>query len=216
MGNEPLSQAESYLERVGLIDAPGVALYSSQDTLRPGPIYLLGLNPGGSAGSTLRDSIELARAGRNAYLDEQWAPGGHLRPSGKAPLQQRIQKLCAEMGLDVRSVPASNLVLTRSTRIATHLGFGPSIPHCFPVHQIFMDAIQPSFLMTFGSINNFRRVMTVTHVENRSAEHGNWQAYRGEAIFGGHKINFGNVPHMSLWASDKRPEVVRWAIQNLV
>lgn len=214
MNDDPLSQAETYLQKAGLIDSPGAVLYSAASTLCPGPIYLLGLNPGGSEGATLRDSIAQSRTGHNAYLDEQWAPGGHLQPMGQATLQRRVQALCAAMGVDTRSVPASNLVFTRSTRTETHLDFSAALPLCLPVHKIFLKAIQPRFLMTFGSIDNFRGAVNITHSESRSAEHGTWKAHRGKAIVEGREIAFGNIPHMSLWASDKRPSVVQWAIEQ--
>lgn len=215
MSLDPLSRAEAYLEKAGLIDSPGAVLYSAAETLRPGPVYLLGLNPGGAEGSTLRDSIMRSRAQHNAYLDEEWAPGGHMQPKGQATLQRRIQNLCSIMGVDTRDVPASNLVFTRSTRISTHLSFPAALKLCLPVHDIFIDAIQPRFLMTFGSIANSKMAVNITHMEERSAKHGTWMAYRGKGTIAGREIAFGNVPHMSLWASDKRPEVVQWAIHGL-
>lgn len=211
-----LDKAQSYLTEVGLIDSPGAVLYSGSDTLKRGPVYLLGLNPGGAEGATLRDSIRACRQQHNAYLDEQWSPRGQLQPMGCATLQRRVQALCAAMGYQTRDVPASNLVFTRSTRIGTHLDFPAAQALCLPVHRIFLDAIQPDFLMTFGSIDNFKQAFNVTEVESRSAQHGTWMANRGRVEINDRKIAFGNVPHMSLWASDKRPEVVRWAIERHV
>jgi hypothetical protein len=212
---DALTQAETYMEQVGLLDAPGAVLYSAAETLRPGPVYLLGLNPGGSGNETLRDSIAASRRGNNAYLDEAWTPGGHTQPIGCSTLQRRIQHLCAAMHLNTRDVPASNLVFTRSTRTGTHLNFGEALQLCRPVHDIFIGTIQPRYLMTFGSIANFREAVSITSIEERSAEHGQWMAYRGEARWGDHRLAFGNVPHMSLWASDKRSHIVDWATQVL-
>jgi hypothetical protein len=209
-----LDRAKVHLTEVGLIDSPGAVLYSGSNTLKRGPVYLLGLNPGGAEGATLRDSIEACRRQHNAYLDEQWSPGGHLQPKGGATLQRRIQQLCAAMGYDTRAVPASNLVFTRSTRIGTHLDFSTAKALCLPVHTIFLETIQPDFLMTFGSIDNFQKSFTVSDLQSRSAEHGTWMAHRGSVRINGRKVAFGNVPHMSLWASDKRLEVVGWAIER--
>ena len=216
MTTDAMSLAEAYLEKAGLIDSPGAVLYSADATLRPGPVYLLGLNPGGAEDSTLRDSIMRSRAQHNAYLDEEWAPGGYVQPKGQATLQRRIQHLCSMMGIETRDVPSSNLVFTRSTRISTHLSFDAALKFCLPVHHIFIDAIRPRFLMTFGNIGNFKNAVSITHVEERSAQHGAWMAYRGSGTIAGREIAFGNVPHMSLWASDKRADVVRWAIEGLV
>lgn len=215
-----LAEAEAYLEQSGLLDQHGAVLYSAEETLdsaeetlaREGPVYLLGLNPGGSESSTLRDSIAASRAGHNAYLDEEWAPGGHVQPKGQATLQRRVQALCAAMGCDTRAVPASNLVFTRSTRTGMHLDYAGALKLCLPVHHIFLKAIRPAFLMTFGSMDYFRQAVTVTQSESRSAEHGTWQAHRGRATVAGQEVAFGNVPHMSLWASDKRPAVIEWVL----
>lgn len=212
---DTLAKAECYLDKVGILDAPGAVLYSGVSTLRQGSVYLLGLNPGGSENASIRDSLVRCRAEHNAYLDERWAPGGRLQPVGKATLQRRIQQLCAMMGFDTREVPASNLVFTRSTRLNTHLNFSAACQLCLPVHHIFLDAIQPKFLMTFGAIKNFKAAVEVRRLEELDAEHGSWKAHRGEVVLGGQTIHFGNVPHMSLWASDKRPNIVKWAIEGL-
>lgn len=211
-----MSQVELYLEQVGLIDSPGAVLYSGTQTLKQGPVYLMGLNPGGNENSTLRDSIAASRRQHNAYLDERWAPRGQLQPKGQSTLQRRIQDLCSHLGYHTRDVPASNLVFTRSTRIEKHLDFGAATALCLPVHKIFLNAIRPDFLMTFGSLENFQQAFEVHEVESRSAQHGTWKANRGLVTIEGRTIAFGNVPHMSLWASDKRPEVVRWAIERRV
>lgn len=211
MSNDALAEAEAYLNQVGILDSPGAVLYSAAATLKPGPVYLLGLNPGGAERSTLADSLANSRKGHNSYLDEQWAPAGRLQPKGKATLQRRVQHLCAALGLDTRNVPASNLVFTRSTRTGTHLNFNAALPLCLPVHEVFVKAIQPRFVMTFGSMDNFRGAVQVIECESRSAEHGTWKAHRGRAVVVDREVAFGNIPHMSLWASDKRPEVLRWA-----
>lgn len=210
-----LTQAEQYLDGVGLIDRPGAVLYSSHETLKPGPVYLLGLNPGGSEGATLKDSIEASRRGNNAYLDEEWAPGGHVQPRGKSTLQRRVQALCRAMGVEARNAPASNLAFTRSTGLAAHQGYAGAVELCAPVHRLFMDAIEPRFVMTFGSLRHFATGVEIISAESRDARHGSWKARRGRAIAFGHEVAFGNVPHMSLWASDSRTDVVEWAIAGL-
>lgn len=213
--SDVLTQAEQYLESVGLIDRPGAVLYSSRETLKPGPVYLLGLNPGGSEGATLRDSVEASRMGNNAYLDEEWAPGGHVQPRGQATLQRRVQDLCRIMGVQTRDTPASNLAFTRSTGLAAHPGYAGAVEMCAPVHRMFMDVIRPAFVMTFGSLDHFASGVKIHSIESREARHGSWKAHRGMAVAFGHEVAFGNVPHISLWASDSRSDVVEWAIAGL-
>lgn len=212
----PLDRAESYLAEQGMLGLPGAVLYSGEKTLQPGPVYLIGLNPGGNEGATLKDSISSSRVDHNAYLDEVWSPGGYPQPKGQSTLQRRIQHLCGVMGLETRDVPASNLAFTRSPRIDAHEDFEGAAKACFPVHQIFLDAIRPKFLMTFGSLSNFSKVVKTEAVESRPAEHGSWRAHRGNAVIGNEAIAFGNVPHLSLWASNQREDVLRWALQKLI
>lgn len=196
-----------------MLTLSGAVLYSGIEALKPGPLYLLGLNPGGSEGATLKDSLDNSRAGVNAYLDEVWAPGGRPQPKGQATLQRRVQRLCEQLGLDTRQVPASNLAFTRSARVGLHDDFAAAAKACLPVHELFAEAISPRFLLTFGSLDNFKKVVSLRQIESRLAEHGDWKAHRGMATFAGREIPFGNIPHMSLWASDKRPEVVSWATE---
>src|SRR5688572_15276044 len=68
-----------------ILGRSGSILYSGSETLRPGSIYLLGLNPGGNptthhdtVGSNL--GVMLART-ENAYLDESW----RNCPVGRSP-----------------------------------------------------------------------------------------------------------------------------------
>lgn len=207
-----LDQTEAILTETGLINASGAVLYSGASTLSRGPVYLLGLNPGGSDGPTLGDSILASRREHNCYLDEEWAPGGHVQPMGQATLQRRVQDLCLKLKLNTRNVPASNLVFTRSTRLSTHSSFKTTAQACLVVHKIFLEAIQPDLLFTFGSIGNFEGFGKIEQLESRSANHGTWMAHRGKVAISGKSVRFANIPHMSLWASDRRPEVIDWVL----
>lgn len=212
---DPLSEAESYLADAGLLGSSGAVLYSAADTLQPGPVYLLGLNPGGSSASTLQASIDASRLGNNAYLDEEWEQKRRgVIPRGTAPLQQRVQKIARMMEIEPRALPASNLAFTRSPNVSLHSNFDEAIRLCLPVHQIFLKAIRPSCLFTFGSIRNFARGFAITNLQSRSAEHAGWQAHRGEASAFGMTFRFGNVPHLSLWGDDSRNHVIEWALEG--
>jgi hypothetical protein len=210
-----LDRAEAYLGEIGMLGSHGGVLYSGFESLRPGPVYLLGLNPGGSGGATLKDSLDNSRRGHNAYLDEEWCPGGTWRAKGQAILQRRVQHLCGMMGRDTREVPASNLAFTQSVRVDTHADFPAAVRAALPVHELFLEAIQPTFLMTFGALGYFASVVPLEQVESRSAEFSTWRAHRGYATIAGQRIAFGNVPHMSLWPSDKREHIIAWALQYL-
>lgn len=100
----------------------GQVLYSAASTLRPGPSYLLGHNPGGDANNrallTVGGSLDDLPANTiNSYLDTRWS--GRLS-IGSSPLQQRVKWLLSELGVDPRDVAASNLIFPRS-RVYTFL-----------------------------------------------------------------------------------------------
>lgn len=210
-----LDEVEAYLDAVNLLDASGAVLYTGEQNLRQGPVYLLGLNPGGDSGGSLRESIASARTGHNAYTDEPWANRRASYKTGQAPLQLRVKRLCEQMGLEVAKVPASNLVFTRSRNTGAHLGFDEALDLCLPAHKIFMDTIRPSFLMTFGALRYFERASDELQVERRDARYGNWSAYRGRARLLGHELAFGNVPHMSYWDNRTRGEIVDWVLERM-
>jgi hypothetical protein len=208
-----LDEAERYLADAGLLDRPGAVFYSGAETLKPGPAYLIGLNPGGGEGATLRQSLGGSRAGHNCYLDECWAPGGYVQPKGEATLQRRVRHLARMMGLEPRALPGSNLVFTRSPRVGVHDGFAADLDLCLPVHRLFLRTISPGLIFTFGNLLLFSRAFALENVESRPADHGNWQAHRGTARLDGRVYRFANVPHMSIWASDRREHVLRWALE---
>lgn len=212
----PMAVAEQYLDQQGLTQAPGAVLYSSVDTLRPGQFYFMGLNPGGGTEntSTLADNIAAARRGNNAYIDERWSPGGRLKPAGQAVLQKRMKSVADLLGVDLRRVPASNLAFTRSRRVGEHLGFDEAVRLCAPVHRIFLDAIRPTFLFTFGNIEHFKAGFELSAIESIDALHQSWKAYRGTAKLGDMTFQFGNVPHLSVWGGDRKISVLKWALEN--
>src|SRR2546422_10272660 len=89
--------AGAFRDLASILDCSGSILYSAASTLRAGPIYLLGLNPGGDPKKhrTVRHALEsLPSKVKNAYLDEVWERHEH---PGQAPLQRRVQWLAREL-----------------------------------------------------------------------------------------------------------------------
>ena len=88
-----------------ILDRSGYVLYSDAASLRKGPVYLLGHNPGGSpedqSANTIRASLDaLPTKTINNYLDEAWQmASGRSFSRGQAPLQRRVVWLLQELGL---------------------------------------------------------------------------------------------------------------------
>lgn len=103
-----------------LLDKEGGVLNSTAETLRPGNLYILGLNPGGKLGGgvTIRQDLEdLRRKTRNDYF-EQWGnyAAGNMANNepGRHPIQRGLWWLTKELGYDLRKICASNLIFARS------------------------------------------------------------------------------------------------------
>lgn len=79
-------------------DKSGSMFYSQESTLKPGPYYFLGLNPGGAPAPKdpdeyLKNNLRPKNDG-NAYYDEKWPP--HDDP-GCAPLQLRVKAFLSSL-----------------------------------------------------------------------------------------------------------------------
>src|SRR5436853_100374 len=129
-----------------ILDSSGRILYSAADTLRPGSIYLLGLNPGGdpSKHETVRYALDtLPSRVKNAYLDEVWE---RQRRPGQAPLQRRIQWLAHQLGINLKKICATNLIFVRS-RDGAGSGYPELADVCWPVHMAILRLVQPRLII---------------------------------------------------------------------
>ncbi len=133
-----------------IIHRSGSILYSAQSTLRPGRLYLLGLNPGGdptkhhSIGEDL-DQLPLRK--RNAYVHESWE---RQQEAGGAPLQQRVRWLMGRLGQDVEDVCAANLIFARS-KDASGSEYPRLADLCWPVHLAILEIVRPRLIIAYGN-----------------------------------------------------------------
>lgn len=122
----------------------GEVFYSK---VQPCSAYILGHNPGmggftGTIAEHLKQSIDRPD---NAYLDESWgrhAPGAH-------PLQRNIKRIFDAIGMELRDVPASNLIFATS-KDSGGVDYGLA-DVCWSIHLQAMKIIQPRFLLVFGN-----------------------------------------------------------------
>ena len=191
----------------------GGILYSSHETLKPGPVYLMGFNPGGSGGAPLADSLEsmLSYSG-NAYIDECWNNANGSWNAGEAPLQKRIRWLLAKLGLDVTDVCASNLIFFRS-QSAQDINFSLA-DDCWPVHEAILEVVQPRMILTFGNSDAspygylFSRFGGTQ--ETLPSGHGNWKVKGFTCSINGRSTYVAGLPHLSRYSPIEKNEVVSW------
>ena len=200
-----------------LADTPGKVLYSSAATLDPFPIYFLGTNPGGALPSTLAQSLDDVSSGLNEYLDYSWEG----RPPGQAKLQKQVTRFLSGLGFEPRDVPASNIVMTRSTAITTHHDMDCDARRCWPLHQIILESVQPRTILAFGSgleksaFAYLRAFLKPDKVESIPAEQPGFTCHAFKASLGARSINVVVVPHLTRYSPYKKPTIMKWIKERL-
>lgn len=190
-----------------VLDRSGEVLYSGAHTLRRGPIYLLGLNPGGDPkkhSATVRERLdELPSRNWNNYL-VRW---GSRKP-GAHPLQRGVRWVADELGVALEDVCASNLIFVRSQDERTS-GFPESARDCWPVHRAILKVVRPRLVVTFGkSPYVFLRdtLGALSEGESCEAGHATWQCRTFQTA----EMRVIGLPHMSVYAIHKHPHVGEW------
>lgn len=149
---------------------PGAVLVSGANTLTAGPVYVLGLNPGGDPVRIPRPIIESVAPpdGTSSYTHDCWQPKcseaqpcSHLDSEGliKRQFLVRHQRnmiaLCATLGATPQTLFSANAVFARSTakatlREQTGLSLAEWWSACWPVHQQFLAIVRPRLIVTLG------------------------------------------------------------------
>lgn len=153
-----------------LYSRPGGVLLGGPSTLRPGPVYVMGLNPAGDPEKITEPLIETLAApdGHSGYTHECWhlaCPGGaacvHLGADGRtlpSALVRHQRNMIALAGA-LLGTPATlfsaNAIFARSTskrmlEAQTGLGLRDWWNACWPVHQAFLAIVRPRLVVTLG------------------------------------------------------------------
>jgi len=153
-----------------LADSSGSLLYSGLDTLRPGPVYVVGLNPGGPGGKPAAPFLSIADA---PFVDETWSaytrdcwkdhigPCDHLDEDGRvrephlAKHQRNALVLFDALALPAEQVLSTNCIFGRSRAISkikdeTCCDLAAWEAACWTVHQRLLDVVRPTWIISFG------------------------------------------------------------------
>jgi hypothetical protein len=134
----------------------GAAFYSGKAAFSmPSPLYILGLNPGGSpqfqADDTVKKHTEMVLDKENywsEYQDESWWEGHKPGTSG---MQPRVLHLIKRLGFDPQKIPASNVVFVRSVREKDiNKRFQKLAELCWPFHQAVIERLGVRVVLCFG------------------------------------------------------------------
>ncbi len=171
-----------------LHNVSGSVFYSGRAAFSGTPlVYVLGANPGGDPIRQRDDTVQthsdyvLTKAPEHwsAYCDKSWTG----RPIGQAALQRRVQHLLSSLGLNPRTVPASNLVFSRSRRLEHLAGdYGQLADLCWPFHEAVIETLRPRGIICFGgdaSTQVSRRLRAVKRIDQFQETYPNriWTAF---------------------------------------
>lgn len=200
------------------LDQAGTLLYSSHDTIGPGNIYLLGLNPGGHGGPSLRERLAiLLTQEHNAYLDEAWENRRGSYDKGEAPLQRRVKWLLRELGANPRDVLSTNLIFMQS-RDASGVS-SEQAELCWPVHEVLLNIVRPRTILSFGNSNpsqNSFSTYSFLHTRYGGCQrcapsgHGNWSIKGFKAYMPWGDVFVVGLPHLSRYDPTNRRDVIDW------
>lgn len=145
----------------------GSVLYNGSSTLRPGKLYLLGLNPGGdpseikqSVNESVKATFDKLRSDYCAYEDECWKQNHPVdcmlkECKGESPHQRRVSDLVDALGLGViiKDVFAANAIFLR-TKDQLSLKMPWKLwENCWHVHKLFLSIVQPKLILCLGNGN---------------------------------------------------------------
>jgi len=216
--------------------ASGSVLYTGFDTLRPGPVYIMGYNPGGDPNAIREPIVE--SAGRDgpwsAYTHDCWQKGcvepcrhregDRISPDFLSRHQKRMIGLLANIGLRPDQVPSANAIFARSTRaieLANETGRDEAAwwNDCWPVHQTFLSIVRPRCIITLGkgeTRSAYRLIRDkMSAVSEGLIGEGRRGARRLEGMLdlGGHgslRVSVIGVPHPSYYAtSDEAAAMIK-------
>jgi hypothetical protein len=139
-----------------LLQKSGAVFYSGRKAFsNPSPLYILGLNPGGSpkaqAGGTVAKHTDEVLKSKpeywSEYQDEIWRGNS----AGTSGMQPRVLYLLHQVKLDPRNVPASNVIFERSAREKDiNNRFRELVEVCWPFHQAVIERLGVRVVLCFG------------------------------------------------------------------
>lgn len=196
----------------------GSILYSSHETLKPGVVYLMGFNPGGTGGHSIKRSIDsMLTNTANSYLDESWKNRSGVWECGQAPLQKRVQWILSSLQLNPREVCASNLIFLQS-RQANDIGFSLA-EICWPVHEALLDIVRPKLILTFGNSDTspygYMHSIFGGKEDYLPSGHGNWSIKGFSCNINDSPIYVAGLPHLSRYNPIGRSEIIEWLSRKI-
>lgn len=199
------------------VNRPGGFIYSSHETICPGQVYLMGLNPGGAGGEKLADAaVQFVTRTKNAYLDEKWENRTAGYGKGEAPLQRRVDGLLNALGYKTVDTFATNLIFMQSrdeTGVTWH-----DADLCWKVHEVLLGMVRPRLIVVFGNSDFSPYSYLRSKFEGDSltcpSGHGDWMIKGFHTMINRRNVFIVGLPHLSRYQPLGKPDVFDWIQKN--
>lgn len=152
-----------------MLRKPGAVLSTPVSNVKLAPVYVMGLNPGGSPADNSTAIIDniAPPEGQSYYTHECWnkhccepQPCSHLdngmiRPSARVNHQRNLQLIAEALGTPLIELISCNAIFAKSENLAklkAQTGFSLTEwwRRCWPVHQFLLQKIRPRAIITLG------------------------------------------------------------------
>ena len=147
----------------------GSVLYTPLSTIKPGAVYIMGLNPGGRPSddsSAIIDNIAPSE-GQSSYTHECWnadcddpgtcvhLDGGRIRPDAEVDHQRHMRQIAEALETPLVELPSCNAIFAKSGSLAelksqTKISALVWWDCCWPVHQYLLSQVRPHLIVTLG------------------------------------------------------------------
>ena len=203
------------------LDRSASLLYSTHETICPGEVYFMGLNPGGDSGSgpRLEESIDASLTRTvNAYLVPWGNEVNDNSGKGEYPLQRRVQWLFQQLGLNLENTLCTNLVFIQSKGEKEIMGQGLE-DDCWPVHEALLSIVKPRLILVYGNSGFSPFVYLHSRfggeIRYQLADHGDWNLKAFKTTIDGRETAVVGLPHLSRYnpMDQKRADLVIQFIQ---
>ncbi|MDZ4733248.1 MAG: hypothetical protein SGJ16_06660 [Nitrospirota bacterium] len=209
------------------------------ETLKPGELYLIGLNPGGSEKDKTGEDISYEKESFKAWQTmKAWYPFGDDDcgdVSKRTQLQRRICSLIEELQkslphelIGTEYVFASNLYFFRTPDQQILKDLLKALPQdlgdCWYFHREFLEKVQPRAILTFGNGDGFSTFTKVCEKLGGTPEPG--ERWNGrvrtkysiiQPFWNRRRIALIGLPHLSrYWFGENRREDVVDELRRLI
>jgi hypothetical protein len=191
-----------------LLDESGTVFYSGRDAFsNPSPLYLLGLNPGGSPVDQVRETLSwhsnrvLHEEPNNwsAYRDESWQGAS----PGTRGMQPRVLHLLRRLGRNAGGVPSSNLIFVRASREIDLKGREHELADaCWAFHERVIDLLNIKVVLCFGRFSGDwvrRKLGADEHVETFIENNARRWASHAFRNLSGTAVVIATHPSVAAW-----------------